>query len=145
MQGMTFQDLPRNAKNLSLTDRQLAADVIDLIIKESERAAGCIGLMLCDDHDRGIQPVVVNDVPADADLHTFGDLLDMVLPLVAGRGGSILVGRGRHRGRRPSDSDRAWHEVAIRACRRHGVRLLGFYLATADGVFPLPEPLQLVS
>jgi len=145
MQPMTFEDLPSNSNELPLTDRQLAADVIDLIIKESERAAGCVGLMLCDEGDRGVQPVVVNEVPHDADQRTFGDLLDAVLPLVAERSGSIVVGRGRPRGTRPTDADRAWHEEAIRGCRRHGVRLLGFYLATADGVFPLPEPLELVS
>jgi hypothetical protein len=72
----------------------------------------------------------------------FGTFLDLVLPLVGQANGSVIIGRGRPRGTRPTDSDRAWHEQAIHSCREHGVRLLGFHLATCDGVLALPEPLQ---
>lgn len=138
---MSFDDLPANANQLPLTG-QLGADVIDLIILDEDRAAGCVGLMLCDSEDRAIQPVVLKDVPDDADPAEFATLLDLVLPLVAATDGSVIIGRGRPRGTRPTDSDRTWHEQAIRSCREHGVRLLGFHLATGDGVFPLPEPLE---
>lgn len=142
---MSFEDLPDSAKQMPLTDSRLRADVIDLIILEEDRAAGCVGLMLCDSDDRGVQPVVLKGVPDDADRVEFARLLDLVLPLVAATDGSVIIGRGRPRGTRPNDSDRGWHEQAIRSCREHGVRLLGFHLATGDGVFPLPEPLEQAS
>jgi hypothetical protein len=147
MVAMTFQDLPKGGavRLLPLTDETTAADVIDLIIFDEDRAAGCFGMMLCDDQHRGVQPVVVKEVPEDAAMDGVARLLDDVLPLLAETGGSILVARGRPRGRRPSDADRAWHQVTIERCVAHGVRLLGFYLATGDGVHRLPEPLVAAS
>ena len=68
-------------------------------------------------------------------------LLDHLLPLVAEERGSVLVVRGRRRGLTPTHTDREWHELTIAACARHGVRLLGYYLATGDGIVALPEPL----
>ncbi len=143
---MTFRDLPSGIKDIPLTDPHLAADVIDLIIGDEARASGCIGVMVCDSHDRGIQPIVLTDVPDTADSGGLRQLLEMLLPIVAEDGGSVLIGRGRRRGSAPNDLDRAWHQQAIESCAAAGgVRLLGFYLATRDGVFPLPEPLSAVS
>ncbi|HET7398970.1 MAG TPA: hypothetical protein VFJ94_10655 [Intrasporangium sp.] len=142
---MTFEDLPSRPQDIPLTDARVAADVIDLIIGDQDRADGCVGVMVCDDQHRGIQPVVVSDVPHDADSSGLAQLLDLLLPLVASNGGSVLVGRGRPRGGVPNDLDRQWHQQAIDSCAAHGVRLLGFYLATRDGVFPLPEPLVAAS
>lgn len=138
---MTFRDLPRDVKNHSLTDPALAANVIDLILGDEARASGAIALMLCDAQDRGLQPVVLTDVPETADAEGLRQLLDHLLPLVAEERGSVLVGRGRRRGLTPTDTDREWHELTTAACGRHGVRLLGYYLATADGIVALPEPL----
>ncbi len=142
---MTFQDLPAGASEIPLTDKRVAADVIDLILGDQDRAHGCIGVMVCDEQDRGIQPVVVSDVPHDAGSGGLAQLLDLLLPLVAQRGGSVLIGRGRPRGGVPNDLDRQWHQQAIDSCAAHGVRLLGFYLATRDGVHPLPDPLAAAS
>ncbi|OFE16440.1 hypothetical protein BA895_19185 [Humibacillus sp. DSM 29435] len=142
---MTFENLPVNIKELPLTDRRLAADVIDLIISGEARADGCLGIMVCDEHDRGVLPIVLSDVPHDGDIEAVATLFDLVLPLVVERGGSLLVGRGRPRGGVLNDVDRAWHQQAIDSCAAHDVPLLGFYLATRDGVFPLPEPLAAAS
>jgi hypothetical protein len=142
---MTFRDLPPDLRDRPLTDRRLAADVIDLIIGAEDRARGCIGLMLCDGLDRGLQPVVVGDVPEDASSEGLRQLLELVLPVAAEDGGSVLVGRGRRRGAAPNDLDREWHQQAIDSCAAAGVRLLGFHLATRDGIFPLPEPLSAAS
>ena len=138
---MTFKDLPPDIRNLSLTDARLAGDVIDLIIGDDARSRGSIGLMLCDGQDRGIQPVVLADVPADAECTVLRQLLDLFLPAVAEEGGSVLVGRGRRGGGAPNDLDREWHQQAIDCCAASGVRLLGFHLATSEGVFALPGPL----
>ena len=55
-----------------------------------------------------------------------------------------LVG-ARPRGGVPTDPDRAWDQPTITGGAAHDVPLLGFYLATRDGVFPLPEPLAAAS
>jgi hypothetical protein len=142
---MTFRDLPPDIRDRPLTDPGLAADVIDLIIGDEARASGCVGLMLCDRDDRGIQPVVLSDVPENASSEGLRQLLDLLLPVVAEARGSVLVGRGRRRGSAPNDLDREWHQQAIDCCAASGVRLLGFHLATSEGVFPLPGPLSAAS
>ena len=48
---------------MAFTDLRLAGDVIDLILSLEDRANGALGLMLCDEHHRGLQPIVLNDVP----------------------------------------------------------------------------------
>jgi len=145
MAGMTFEDLPPRASEIPLTNRRVAADVIDLIIGDTDRASGCVALVICDAENRGIQPILLHDVPPDADASGLGQLLSMLLPLVADNDGSVLIGRGRPRGTLPDDVDRAWHQLAIDRCATHDVDLLGFYLATGDGVFRLPEPLSAAS
>lgn len=142
---MTFRDLPRDIRDRSLADPRLAADVVDLIIGDEARASGCVGLMLCDSDDRGIQPVVLSDVPENASSDGLRQLLELLLPVVAEDRGSVLVGRGRRRGVAPNDLDREWHQQAIDCCAAAGVRLLGFRLATRDGIFALPEPLSAAS
>ncbi len=145
MVAMTFEDLPPRASEIPLTDTRVAGDVIDLIIGEADRANGCVGLMICDDRHRGVQPVVLHDVPHDPEGAGLSALLELVLPLVVKSRGSLLVARGRARGTAADDVDRAWHHAAFDLCRAHGVRLLGFHVATADGVFRLPEPLTAAS
>ncbi|MCU1538032.1 MAG: hypothetical protein JWP82_2383 [Humibacillus sp.] len=142
---MTFHDLPPDVRHVPLTDRHVAADVIDLLLSEDDRRAGCVGLMVCDGDHRGILPVVLSDVPHDADVGSLRSVLELMLPLVVERGGSLLLGRGRPSSGAPTDVDRAWHQQAIDCCRAHGVRLLGFYVATRDGVTALPEPLTAAS
>lgn len=142
---MSFRDLPPDIRDRSLTDPRLAADVIDLIIGDEARACGSVGLMLCDDADRGLQPVVLSDVPENASSDGLRQLLELLLPVVAEDRGSVLIGRGRRRGVAPNDLDREWHQLAIDSCAAAGVRLLGFHLATRDGVFALPESLSAAS
>jgi hypothetical protein len=52
------------------------------------------------------------------------------------------MARGRPGPLRATDEDRAWHERAIELCRAHGVKLLGFHVATTQGVLRLPDPLD---
>ena len=51
------------------------------------------------------------------------------------------MGRGRPRGGVPTEVDRTWHQCTVDACRAHGVRLLGFYVASLHGLTPIPEPI----
>lgn len=142
MAPMNFEDLPPDIRDVPLTDPVVQADLVDLLLGIDERRGGVVGLMICDQSDRGVQPVVIGDVPPEADFSRLVPFLELVLPMVADNAGSVLVGRGRRRGLAPTDADREWHQGLIDACRRHGARLLGFYLATPDGVEALPEPLS---
>lgn len=145
MPGMTYQDLPDDIRSTPLTDPAVQADVVDLMVGLHERVGGAVGLMVCDDGDRGIQPIVVTDLPEGTEEAELLRLLDLVLPVVADAGGAVLLGRGRRRGLLPTDCDRRWHQTAIDACTRHGVRLLGFHLASPDGVAPMLRPLDAAS
>jgi hypothetical protein len=142
---MSYHDLPPDARSIPLTDTVIQGDVIDLILDLDQRRGGALALMLCDEADRGVQPIVLSDLSADAPAEELRSLLDLLLPMIGEDHGSVLVGRGRRRGLLPTDNDRVWHQETIEACRRHGVRLLGFYLATPDGVEALPEPLTRAS
>lgn len=142
---MSYEDLPANLRTIPLTDNIIQADVIDLILGIDERRGGSLALMLCDEADRGVQPIVLSDLPPEAPAVELRSLLDLLLPMVGERDGAILLGRGRRRGLMPTDNDRAWHQATIEACARHQVRLLGFYLASPDGVEGLPEPLSRAS
>jgi hypothetical protein len=139
---MSFDDLPDDFLSVPLTDPVVQADVIDLVLGLEVRHGGSVALMICDSLDRGLQPVVVSDIPDSADATALRDLLDLLLPMVGEDHGAVLVGRGRSRSLVPTDRDREWHQCTIEACSRHGVRLLGFYLATPQGVEAMPEPLR---
>lgn len=138
---MTFRDLPEHVDDAPLDSPGLAADVVDLIVGEGDRRSGCVGVMLCDSTARAVQPLVVTDVPTHAELDALSHVLELVLPVVAQHGGSLLVARGRPGGLPPTDDDRVWHQCALDVCRSHGVRLLGFCVATTQGVEAMPEPL----
>lgn len=141
---MSFADLPPNIRALALTDQTLAADVVDLMIAERDRVLGSVGVMLCDNGSRGVQPIVVNDVPEDTSQDGLSRLLELLLPMVE-PGGGVLIGRGRPHGLVPTDTDRQWHQLAIDACAASGVRLLGYHLATLEGISPLPAALSAAS
>jgi hypothetical protein len=107
---MTYQDLPDDIRTIPLTDPAVQADVVDLMVGIDERRGGAVGLMVCDDGDRGIQPIVVTDLPEGAAEDELRRLLDLVLPVVGELGGALLVGRGRRRGLLPTELDRRWHQ-----------------------------------
>lgn len=142
---MSYEDLPRDLRSIPLTDTTIQADVVDLILGIEERRDGALALMVCDEADRGVQPVVLSDMPVEAPAADARSLLDLLLPMVGETGGAILVARGRRRGVTPTDHDRGWHQETIEACARHGVRLLGFYLASPDGIEAMPEPITQAS
>lgn len=139
---MSFEDLPDDLRQRPLTDPVLQADVIDLVLSPEVRRGGGVALVTCDERDRAVHCVALTDVPDSADPSAFRDLLHLLLPPVAAEGGSVLLGRGRRRSLAPTERDRVWHQCALDTCRRVGVRMLGFYVATAEGVAAMPEPLE---
>lgn len=135
---MTFQDLPKGWHSRPLTDTDLAGDVVDLVVRESDRASGCISLLLCDHTHRMLQPVTITDLDREVPEER-RRLFDLLVGEFADRLGGVVVAVGRPRGSVPDDEARAWHEAAIAACREHDVPLLGTYLATAHGVVEMPR------
>ncbi|GAA1522507.1 hypothetical protein [Kribbella lupini] len=63
-------------------------------------------------------------------------LRPVIRPLQVYPGGALLLTLGRRGPSATTTSDREWAEAATRACRSLGVRLLGFYVASRDTVFP---------
>ncbi|WP_392542888.1 hypothetical protein [Oryzobacter telluris] len=139
---MSFDDLPPNWSDLPLDTPGLASDLADLFVGHADREGGCVAFLLAGPDLTLAQPVVIGDVPADADpaviapfLAHFGpDLGEAVsgLVFVRGRPGSALL----------TDSDRQWHETVLEACRTSGLRLVGAFLATASTVRSFPAPLM---
>lgn len=133
---MSFEDLPQGWHTRPLTDTTLAADVVDLVVRDSEREQGCISLLLCDATGRMVQPVTITET----DLHPGAPdaVFDTIVGGLAGSIGGFVAAIGRPRGLAPDDRARARHEEALAASRRHDVPLLGTYLATPQGVSELP-------
>lgn len=138
---MSFHELPDDWPSRSLTDTTIARDVVDLVVRESDRESGCICVLLCDAGARMVQPLTIGDV---------GDLpgrreVEGVFDLLLGQLGdhlaaaAVVVALGRPHGHAPDDRARDWHEAAIAASTRHGVRLVGTYLATDRGVMEMPR------
>lgn len=138
---MSYEDLPADIRSIPLSDTVIQADVIDLVLGPEDRRHGGLAVMVCDRDDRGVQPIVLTDLPEGAPAARLVEVLELLLPVVAQTGGAVLLGRGRRRGLSPTDRDRAWHQAALDACAAHRVRLLGFHLASPEGVRALPEPL----
>jgi hypothetical protein len=142
---MSFRDLPQDVRDHPLTDPTVQADVVDLIVSQADRRAGSMAMMLCDAQCRPFQPIVIGAVPEQESTACLAKLLDLVVPVLAEDGGSVLVARGRQGSTAPTDGDRALHQAAIDRCSEHRVRLLGCFVATPGGVTSLPEPLTVAS
>lgn len=142
---MSYLDLPADLSTHPLHDGTIAADVIDLIVDPEDRERGCVAAMLCDADGIGRQPVVLSDIPHADAIAGVRRLLDIFLPQIAASGGTVLLGLGRPGSVLLTDADRAWHEAALDACRAHGVRLLGAFVATPAAVRAFPPDLRVAS
>lgn len=140
---MSYADLPDDVRSLSLEEASLQANVVDLLLGVEDRRSGALALMLCNDQGHGVQPLVLTDVSEGSPVEDLRRLLDLLLPVVGETDGGLLVGRGRRRGLLPTELDRSWHRAAVERCARHGVRLLGFYLAAPEGVAVMREDVLL--
>lgn len=138
---MSFDDLPDQWSDLPLDTPGLGADVADLFVGTAARAAGAVAVLLTDDERRLLQPVVIDDVPDDADPTAMVPLLDGLAGMLRETGGGLVFVRGRAGSVLLTDADRRWHEVVLSACRRGEVRLDGAYLATPATVRPFPAAL----
>lgn len=131
---MTFENLPEDWPTRALSDRALAADVVDLTLNIADRRRTSIGLLLCDDHQRLLQPMVINDI-GDCTAAEQRHLFAMVCDSMAGTSASALVVTlGRPIGTRLTTADRQWLESAREVCATRNVRLIGTFLADVDHV-----------
>lgn len=137
---MSFEDLPATWPDLPLTDRLLAADVVDLFVSHADRVEGCAAFLLLDDGLRLAQPCLMGEIPEGADpwdlrdnlVNVLGQLPYAGMVFARGRDGSVLL----------TDADRRWHEVLLDVCRRTGLRLVAAFVATPAAVRSYPEPLE---
>ena len=125
---MTFEDLPSNWADMPLTDPALATNVVDLFLGERDRHADSLLLLLCDEHHRLVQPIVIDGMkwrcsaPELAEATAFLDQLDVVPGMIAAISSA-----------RPFTLplSRRWH----RTLAGTAPRLLHFYAAT-PGLLP---------
>lgn len=138
---MTYKDLPQDWPMRPLTDPTIAADVVDLVVRDQDRAKGGLSFLLCRADGALAQPVFVETegCPDLADLvRHFADIIEHV-PEVRG----LVVAVAKPFGG-VTDTDRRVHQAAIEVCRSHGLTLHGTYLATHAGVRLLPVAAELV-
>lgn len=129
---MAYTDLPTGWAARSLTDLFLAADVVDLVVREEDRSTGSVSLLLCDADGRMIQPVTVADVPPQSSEAERAAFFDAFLDHLGRALGAVVLAIGS-----PDDAvieTLRWHDSGVTACRAAGVELIGTYLATPGRV-----------
>ena len=146
--GMSFQNLPPTWTDQPLTDPAFAADVVDLMVSLGERHRGTFTVMICDPGDCYVASVAV-DLPEEFEQLTTGltpsDLcsgaLGAIMPAVrTAPGTGLLLALGRPGPASWPELDNEWAQAATHICRAADVRLLGFYVASADHIYqPLTE------
>jgi hypothetical protein len=136
---MSHRDLPRNIRELSVTDPADAADLVDLCCFESARDAGSLTVLICDSGGHLVQPVCIDDVPRRCPPAACQALFAPLLQIAGEVNGGLVVALGKAGGL-IDDDDRRWHQIAINECRGAGVRLFGMFVATPDRVVRLPDP-----
>ena len=122
---MTFEDLPSDIRTTPLTDPQLRADLIDLIVGEEDREFGSIAIWLCDED-------LIGDKDQEPNLRyvAMGPLF-----VAVGRPGSPLFTR----------DDLAFANEVVELCESRGVLCLGVFVATPASVREVPEALRRVA
>lgn len=141
---MSFEDLPPDWAQRPVTDPEITADLLDLVVGDRDRHEGAIGLLLCGPGGRLLQPVVVSasrdEVQGDdyrrvfdVMAHAFGDRPDGVRP-------GILVALARPDYRHAARDDARWRDAAVSSCGEHAIDLLGVWVVTPEVLRPMPLP-----
>lgn len=127
---MTFEDLPTDWSSQPLSDPDLAMDVVDLFLRDSDRARNSALLLLCDDERRALLPVVINDI----DWRTTASNRSALFAMVAGFGvpGVVVAVSGPRS--LPAEVTERWRRTALRELQKMGVELIGFYSADLGDV-----------
>ena len=132
---MSFEDLPTDWAERPVTDPEITADVLDLIVRDADRVTGSVVAVIANEAGRVVQPVVVALPPEGVlpgEHHRFFDVVCRGIASATGDGdrGGILAAVTRSGAPFVTGDDREWHDAAARSCTQHGVRLLGTWLVT---------------
>ncbi len=137
---MTYQDLPTDWPSRPVTDPAITSDLLDLVVRDADRVDGALYLLLCGERGQLIEPMVFPEPLTRMSREQCGTAFAALehLALQEGLRGGILVAIAREKGLFITDTDRGWHEAAIRSCRRSGLSLLGVWVVTRHVIRPLP-------
>ena len=143
---MGFDDLPDDWSDRPLTDPQLLADVLDLVVMERDRRAGGLGVLICDGHQRLALPVMISELDDVTDDDDRRKGLETIATAVRGfdlgdaggtGGAGIHLAIARRDGLSITRSDRSWQQVAASVCA-DDIDLLGVHVVTCDGSRTVP-------
>ncbi|WP_353950063.1 hypothetical protein V6K52_10450 [Knoellia sp. S7-12] len=139
---MTFDDLPKNFRELSVDDPILRADAIDLFVGLHDREEGCFAIVLLDEEHRVAQPVLITEM-GDADPAALTAPVRALLTEV--RPPAIVSALGRRGSPLFTDTDRACHQLLVDVCRELQIELIGAYVATENLIREMPDHLRMAS
>ena len=132
---MSFEQLPTTWPDQPLTDPAFAANVVDLMVSIGDRHLGTLTVILChpDSRYRSTVTLKIPRFPAQTPFDLCRAILEPIMPsLQAIPDAPVILALGRRA--QPDHLDPEWAEAAAALCADAGVRLLGFYIATKDGV-----------
>lgn len=131
---MTFDDLPHDWDSHPLTDASLRCDVVDLFVKDADRLRGGLGVLLCDADGMLLQPIMIEGMNAHANEPDIRATLAFLQHLQADGTLTGVLALARPRGSHDDDVARFWARIAADECQQAAIGLLGFYIATPEGV-----------
>ena len=112
------------------------ATLVDAVIDLQDREAGCVLALVTDRHDDLVAPVIVDEIPVDADpddlARLVAHLADIASHLDSQAG--LALGVGRPGAARMESGDELWSPALASACAESGVHGLGVAIATPQGV-----------
>lgn len=144
---MSFENLSSTWADQPLTDPDVAADAVDLMVSLGDRRRGTLTVLICDRDARYLATLAI-ELPLAFGLdpspaQQFETALHPMIPAIHTAPGTALVlAMGRPGPAHLTDLDAQWAQAATTICRAAGIRLLGFYVATKDGIHQpaLTEP-----
>ncbi|MGZ0153268.1 hypothetical protein ACXJJ3_39825 [Kribbella sp. WER1] len=137
---MSFEQLPPTWTDHPLTDPEFAADVVDLMVSFGDRARGTLTVLLCDADGRYRSTVIVElpspgPTPAELCENALAPITEAVR---TAPGTAVVLALGRSGSGSPTEADDQWMTAVTGNCATAGIRLLGFYIATRDGIYQPP-------
>ncbi|WP_432876236.1 hypothetical protein ACQPYH_25835 [Kribbella sp. CA-245084] len=140
---MTFLDLPPTWTDLPLTDPDVAADVVDLMLTLGDRHRGTFAVILCDPNDHYRATITV-DLPSEfdrlappRDTHALcSTALSPIIPAIQTAPNTpVILALGRPGPAHSPALDQDWSTAATNICQATHLHLLSFHIATPEAVY----------
>ena len=140
---MSFLDLTPTWTDQPLTDPDVAADVVDLMLTLGDRPRGTFAVILCDPDDRYRATITV-DLPSELDrpappldTHTLcSTALSPIVPAIqTAPNTAVILALGRPGSAHSPTLDHDWATAATTICQAADLRLLSFHIATPEGIY----------